>query len=319
MSGSLAPLGAAGLYVVATLAVHTALRAWIRRQAPQVDGRPVFPETPNAYEVAFLRDGVNGVVQTAVVSLLERRLLQETPRGVRRRHVQMLRTSTPNEDLPEQHLERVILAAAFRPLSRWMLSDRLFLARMKDLCCNYEERLIQRGYMAGSPLPGQCRWGAGIAATLLLAAAGTLWMWSHPHGGGVGVSLYAPLVLVSLLSLASTVHWDRGPWTREGRDFLRQRREAITTGTTTPDMLVAAVGIRALRGTPWSDWRQFFNRFSLPPMLWFAERFLLPQTLHGFDAAGWGDPFANPFEMDSDAGGHFGSCAPDGGDCVGEG
>ncbi len=268
------------------------------QKAPRASGHSVLTETPDVYEIAFLRDGVNGVVQTAVVSLLGRRLLQESPRGVRRRHVQMRRSSTSDEDLPEQLLERVILAAAFRPLSRWMLSDLRLLDRMKDLCRNYEERLIQRGYMAGSPLPGQCRWGAGIAAALLLAAAGTLWRWSHPHGGGVGVSLYAPLVLVSLLSLASTVHWDRGPWTREGRAFLRQRREAITTGTTTPDMLVAAAGIRALSGTPWSDWTQFFNRFSLPPMLWLAQRFLLPQTLHGFDAAGWGDPFANPFEID---------------------
>jgi uncharacterized protein (TIGR04222 family) len=227
-------------YLALAVIVLVAFRWGLRRAE---SGEP--PELPldDPYQIAFLRGGTAEAARIAVMSLIDRGLLEVTGNEVERRGAPWLSSFQP--------IERAILERCAQPApATAVLSD----ARVAAACETYRARLEELRLLPDAAAKGR-RWSwFAIAAAILLGVGASKIIVALERGRtnleflvilmAVGLALLAGLAVRRRTGLGDAMLADLNRLFRA----LRGRAASIARGTMTSDaMLLAAVfGLAAL-------------------------------------------------------------------------
>lgn len=231
-------------YAVLAIVVIAAVFLWRR---VRTNGIPV-PDLSDPYLLAQLRGGQPEALRVAIVSLMDRGLLQQTAEG------QVTAASDEAASLARRPIEQTLLHAFRTPGPAWRLLAR-GASRDVDMCCDaLEEDLKDMGLVANAAIRASDWLTVAGALAIVVGTSGLkihVALERGRHNIGFLVFLTAAVTVVLLCSLAKrrTAVGDRAIAEAKQRFAgLRDRAGTLAPGGATNEVaLVAAVfGVAAL-------------------------------------------------------------------------
>ena len=238
-----------GLYFVFGALVILIVNAWVRWGSRDAGPPPLVPTRPDPYEIAFLRDGVTGVIWVAVYALKRAGLIELTDKG----RFAPTDAMTPTADPLEARVLRAIGAGVE---SKDLVRDGALRADIANLCEPRRRHLLGQGLLN----TGAARVRANLLATLgalgLIALAFYKMEIALAHGHrnvGFLIAEAAAAVFILFFSVNTAV---LSSASRRGRAFLTQMKTAYQDRGSSPLgdaaalAMVGVFGYEILRGGP---------------------------------------------------------------------
>jgi uncharacterized protein (TIGR04222 family) len=252
------------LYSIYSVLVIAVAVVWSRRLDP-APASTAFPTRPTAgsdpYEIAWLREGITGVLTTALFSLRRRGLVSLG-------ELRVTRTGEPAE--PLDRVERTVFdsVGVSRTLSD-LRSNGIAAAQLAPAISAYESKFLHAGLLTSPGERGRARTAivAGLAAVLGLGAFKLAAALSTGHTNVVFLIMIA-LFASSVIAVAC---WPKRLNSR-GRAFVKalavtygafeMRAANAAAADAMLPLYVAVLGTSVLAGTEYADFHQAHRQFA---------------------------------------------------------
>ena len=255
------------LFLYICVATSTIFAAWLMvRRQDKTDQMPPLhiPQTPDIYEIAYLRGKENEVIRLSILNLISQGYLQIISDKI---------SKNPNSPDPGllSELDKQIFAVCYNGMEAKDIFSNSSISNIATKYCQTYQYNLETKHLVTSEEVKQAAWGIGTAGALLLMCLSGYKISVAISQGRHNIGFLIFLTIVSLIVLIFAAKPPR--LSKRGRNYLEMLKQIFSnlsnkeslSSTSTYDpgmapMAMAIFGVGILAGTSFDSFEHAFHR-----------------------------------------------------------